>query len=66
MRETGYMGIDPELRELLEDLRTGYGGPDEAAEPEEETAESIAARRRDWELRSGYARERHPSSRSTS
>jgi hypothetical protein len=49
MRETGTMGIDPELLALLDDLRAGYGNAEDEA-----AAKTAAERRRDWALRSGY------------
>lgn len=45
-----YMGVDPDLAAMLEDLRTGYGDP--RPEPAERKPQSDRAR--DWEMRTGY------------
>jgi hypothetical protein len=55
MRETRYMSIDPELQAMLDDLRAGYG---DATDREAPKAPAKSLRARDWELRTGYVRER--------
>lgn len=50
MMETGYMGVNPELAALLDDLRSGYGD----ARPEVEREKPSTSRARDWAMRTGY------------
>lgn len=48
------MGIDPDLQAMLDDLRSGYGD----ARPAPKAVTPTSARSRDWELRTGYQREK--------
>lgn len=48
------MGIDPDLQEMLDDLRSGYGD----TRPTLQAEKPASARARDWELRTGYQRDK--------